>query len=148
MVYRKLKFQVDFSSLFIPLLFFRLFLTRPFRSSPGPYLGKFDWGGGCVPCGCRPQRGEVCGRGMCPLLHKDKARKLKLYFYSGGGAVAPPAPPPLNTALQSIVCFCSCRRLIASLLARFALVRRQNCFCSYSRQFRFSPSIVSALLVD
>ena len=33
-------------------------------------------GGGCVPCGHRPQRGEVCGRGMCPLLHK--ARKVKL----------------------------------------------------------------------
>ena len=42
---------------------------------PGPYLGRFDWGGGCVPCGRRPQRGEVCGRGMCPLLHK--VRKLK-----------------------------------------------------------------------
>ena len=41
----------------------------------GPYLGKFDWGGGCVPCGRRPQRGEVCGRGMCPLLHR--VRKLK-----------------------------------------------------------------------
>ena len=50
--------------------------------------------------------------------------------------------------LQSIDCFCSCsRRLIASLLARFALVRRSNCSCSYSRQFRFSPSIVYALLL-
>ena len=37
--------------------------------------------------------------------------------------------------------------LIASLLARFALVRRRNCSCSYSRQFRFSPSIVYALLL-
>ena len=49
--------------------------------------------------------------------------------------------------LQSIDCFCSSRRLIASLLARFALVRRPNCSCSYSRQFRFSPSIVYALLL-
>ena len=49
--------------------------------------------------------------------------------------------------LQSVDCFCSSRRLIASLLARFALVRRSNCSCSYSRQFRFSPSIVSALLL-
>ena len=39
------------------------------------------------------------------------------------------------------------RRLIASLLARFALVRRRNCFCSYSQQFRFSPSIVYAFLL-
>ena len=49
--------------------------------------------------------------------------------------------------LQSIDCFCSSRKLIASLLARFALVRRRNCFCSYSGQFRFSPSIVYALLL-
>ena len=49
--------------------------------------------------------------------------------------------------LQSIDCFCSSRRLIASLLARFALVRRRNCFCYYSRQFRFSLSIVYALLL-
>ena len=49
--------------------------------------------------------------------------------------------------LQFIDCFCSSRRLIASLLARFALVRRQNCFCSYSHQFRFSPLIVYALLL-
>ena len=49
--------------------------------------------------------------------------------------------------LQSIDCFCSSRRLIASLLARFALVHRRNCSCSYSRQFRFSPSIVYALLL-
>ena len=49
--------------------------------------------------------------------------------------------------LQSIDCFCSSLRLIASLLARFALVRRRNCSCSYSHQFRFSPSIVYALLL-
>ena len=49
--------------------------------------------------------------------------------------------------LQSIDCFCSSRRLIASLLARFALVRRRNCSCSYSHQFRFSPSIAYALLL-
>ena len=49
--------------------------------------------------------------------------------------------------LQSVDCFCSSRRLIASLLARFALVRRWNCSCSYSRQFRFSLSIVYALLL-
>ena len=58
--------------------------------------------------------------------------------------------PPVSYSafpLQSIDCFCSSRRLIASLLARFALVRRRNCFCSYSRQFRFSPSIVNALLL-
>ena len=58
--------------------------------------------------------------------------------------------PPVSYSavpLQSIDCFCSSLRLIASLLARFALVRRRNCSCSYSRQFRFSPSIVSALLV-
>ena len=58
--------------------------------------------------------------------------------------------PPVSYSavpLQSIDCFCSSRRLIASLLARFALVRRRNCFCSYSRQFRFSPSIVSGLLL-
>ena len=58
--------------------------------------------------------------------------------------------PPVSYSavpLQSTDCFCSSRRLIASLLARFALVRRRNCSCSYSRQFRFSPSIVSALLL-
>ena len=58
-------------------------------------------------------------------------------------------PPTSYSAvpLQSIDCFCSSRRLIASLLAKFALVRRRNCSCSYSRQFRFSPSIVYALLL-
>ena len=58
--------------------------------------------------------------------------------------------PPVSYSavpLQSIDCFCSSRRLIASLLARFALVRRRNCSCSYSRQFRFSPSIVYGLLL-
>ena len=58
--------------------------------------------------------------------------------------------PPVSYSavpLQSINCFCSSRRLIASLMARFALVRRRNCFCSYSHQFRFSPSIVYALLL-
>ena len=49
--------------------------------------------------------------------------------------------------LQCIDCFCSSRRLIASLRARFALVRRRNCSCSYSRQFCFSLSIVYALLL-
>ena len=49
--------------------------------------------------------------------------------------------------LQSIDCFCSSRRLIASLLASFTLVRRRNCSCSYSRPFRFSTLIVSTLLV-
>ena len=49
--------------------------------------------------------------------------------------------------LQSIDCFCSSRRLIASLLARFALVRQRNCSCSYSHQFHFSPSIIYALLL-
>ena len=49
--------------------------------------------------------------------------------------------------LHSVECFCSSRRLIDSPLARFALVRRRNCFCSYSHQFRFSPSIVYALLL-
>ena len=44
--------------------------------------------------------------------------------------------------------FCSSRRLIASLLASFALVRRRNCSCSYSLPFRFSRSIVSAFLVS
>ena len=58
--------------------------------------------------------------------------------------------PPVSylaVPLQSINCFCSSRRLIAFLLARFALVRRRNCSCSYSRQFRFSPLIVYALLL-
>ena len=58
--------------------------------------------------------------------------------------------PPVSYSavpLQSIDCFYSSRQLIASLLARFALVRRRNCSCSYSRQFRFSPSIVYALLL-
>ena len=58
--------------------------------------------------------------------------------------------PPVSYSavpLQSIDCFCSSRRLIASLLARFALVRRRNCSCSYSRQFRFSQSIVYVLLL-
>ena len=58
--------------------------------------------------------------------------------------------PPVSYSvvpLQSIDCFCSSRRLIASLLARFALVRRRNCSCSYSGQFRFSPSIAYALLL-
>ena len=83
----------------------------------GPYLGKFDWGGGCIPCGCRPQRGEVCGRGMCPLLHKDKARKLKLYFNSGGGgAVAPPAPPKYGPA-KAFVPIWPANCLIKSALA-------------------------------
>ena len=49
--------------------------------------------------------------------------------------------------LQSIDCFCSSRQLIASLLANFTLVHRHNCSCSSSRPFRFSPLIVSALLV-
>ena len=53
----------------------------------------------------------------------------------------------LAVPLQSINCFCSSRRLIASLLARFALVRRRNFSCSYSRQFRFSLSIVYGLLL-
>ena len=74
-------------------------------------------------------------------------RRLFMLFYS-------PVP------LQSVNCFCSSRQLIASLLASFALVRRLfllfqspvllqfvDCFCSSSRPFRFSPSIVSALLV-
>ena len=58
--------------------------------------------------------------------------------------------PPVSYSaapLQSIDCFCSFRRSIASLLASFALVRRRNCSCSYSRPIRFSPLIVSALLV-
>ena len=58
--------------------------------------------------------------------------------------------PPVSYSavpLQSIHCFCSSRRLIASLLASFALGRRRNCSCSYSCPFRFSPSIVPALLV-
>ena len=58
--------------------------------------------------------------------------------------------PPVSYSavpLQSIDCFCSSCRLIASLLARFALVRRRNCSCSYSHQFRFSPSNVYALLL-
>ena len=58
--------------------------------------------------------------------------------------------PPVSYSavpLQSIDCFCSSHRLIASLLARFALVRRRNCSCSHSCQFRFSPSIVYALLL-
>ena len=59
-------------------------------------------------------------------------------------------PPPVSYSavpLQSIDCFCSSRRLISSLLASFALVCRRYCSCSYSRPFRFSPSIVSSLLV-
>ena len=59
--------------------------------------------------------------------------------------------PPVSYSavpLQSIDCFCSSRQLIASLLASFTLVRRRYCSCSYSRPFRFSPSIVSALLVS
>ena len=58
--------------------------------------------------------------------------------------------PPVSYAavpLKSIDCLCSSCRLIASLLARFALVRRRNCSCSYSHQFRFSLSIVYALLL-
>ena len=58
--------------------------------------------------------------------------------------------PPVSYStipLQSIDCFCSSRRLITSLLANLALVRRCYCSCSYSHPFRFSPSIVSALLV-
>ena len=59
--------------------------------------------------------------------------------------------PPVSYSavpLQSIDCYCSSRRLIASLLARFVLVCRHNCSCFYSRQFRFCPSIVYALLLD
>ena len=59
-------------------------------------------------------------------------RRLFMFFYS-------PVP------LQSVDCFCSSRRLIASLLDSFAVV--VDCFCCSSRPFRFSPSIVSALLV-
>ena len=58
--------------------------------------------------------------------------------------------PPVSYSavpLQSIDCFCSSHGFIASLLARFALVRRRNCSCSYSRQFCFSPSIVYAPLL-
>ena len=58
--------------------------------------------------------------------------------------------PPVSYSavpLQSIYCFCSSRRLITSLLSRFALVLRRNCSCSYSHQFRFSPLIVYALLL-
>ena len=65
---------------------------------------------------------------------------LRLLFF-------PPVSSYSAVPLQSIDCFCSSRRLIASLLVRFALVRRHNCSCSYSRQFRFSPSIVYALLL-
>ena len=57
--------------------------------------------------------------------------------------------PPVSYSdvpLQSINCFCSSRRLIASLLASFALVRRHYCSCSSSCPFCFSPSIASALL--
>ena len=58
-------------------------------------------------------------------------------------------PPVYYSAvpLQSINCFCSSRQLIASLLARIALVCRCNCSYSYSRQFRFSLLIVYALLL-
>ena len=59
--------------------------------------------------------------------------------------------PPVSYSaipLQSIDYFCSSRPLIASLLARSALVHRSNCSCSYSHQFRFSPSIVYALLLS
>ena len=55
--------------------------------------------------------------------------------------------PPVSYSavpLLSIDCFCSFRRLIASLLARFALIRRSNCSCSYSRQFH----LVHALLLS
>ena len=55
--------------------------------------------------------------------------------------------PPVSYSVQSIDYFCSSRQLIASLLARFALAHRQNCSCSYSRQFRFNLSIVYALLL-
>ena len=58
--------------------------------------------------------------------------------------------PPVSYSavpLQSINCFCSSRRLIASLLASFALVHRRDCSSSYNLPFRFSLSIVSALLV-
>ena len=58
--------------------------------------------------------------------------------------------PPFSYSavpLQSIDCFCFSHRLITFLLASFTLVHRRNCSCSYSRQFRFSPLIVSALLV-
>ena len=58
-----------------------------------------------------------------------------------------PACPYSAVPLQSIDCFCSSRQLITCLLARFALVRRRNCFCSYSHQFCFSPSIFYALLL-
>ena len=81
------------------------------------------------------------------LASSASVRRLFMLFFS-------PVP------LQSVDCFCSSRQLIASLLASFALVRRLfllfqspvslqfvDCFCSSSRPFRFSPSIVFALLV-
>ena len=72
-------------------------------------------------------------RRSCSIVASSASvRRLFMLFYS-------PFP------LQSVDCFCSSRQLIASLLASFAVVRR--CFCCSSRPFRFSPSIVSALLV-
>ena len=59
--------------------------------------------------------------------------------------------PPVSyctVPLQSIDCFCSSCRFMSSLLASFALVSRHDCSCSStSHPFRFSLSILSALLL-
>ena len=74
----------------------------------------------------------------CYMRSEYRAESSSCWFF----------PPVTHSAvpLQSIDSFSS-RILIASLLARFAVVRRGNCSCSYSRQFRFSSSIVYALLL-
>ena len=69
------------------------------------------------------------------------------FFFSVYTFAVLPACFLLGRSASVFDSICSSRRLIASLLARFALVRRRNCSCSYSHQFRFSPSIVYALLL-
>ena len=108
-IYGGVKFQVDFSSLFIPLLFF-----PPVSYSAVP-LQSID-------CFCSshrlivslPARFALVVDGIVSALivtSSASVRRLFMLFYS-------PVP------LQSIDCFGSSRRLIASLLASFALVRR------------------------
>ena len=135
---------MDFSSLFIPLLFF-----PPVSYSAVPLQSRLFLLFSSINRFCSGQVRSSPSTVVSALIVTRSAsvRRLFMLFYS-------PIP------LQSVDCSCCSRRLIASLLASFALVRRLfllfqspvplqsiDCFCSSSRPFSFSPSIVCALLV-
>ena len=54
---------------------------------PGPYLGKFDWGGGCVPCAATA-RGSVWEWDVPPPAQSAEA-KVYFYFVKYMGAKTP-----------------------------------------------------------